>query len=263
MSWVRIDDGFADHPKIVAAGPICAIIQVRAFCYAARHLTDGVLPAAVIPSLLVGFDHLGIETGGVPGLVALGRDVDEFDWPAAMCHYALWEPCEGGFRVHDYLDYNPSRRHVVADRRNKQRAGKIGGKASAAGRASSHTPAQAPASASAHAPARRPLKEVLNSPSPSPESTSTPGSTVVTTAGGGAGELARLGGALAAPAAVETRDPDPADATRTARLAFLRLQAAALLRAEQARNGPGEPGTAPLAPPHTDPGHTAEARNDP
>ena len=44
-------------------------------------------------------------------------------------------PVDGGWVLHDYLDWNPSREKVLAERAKKQAAGKAGGQASAQARA--------------------------------------------------------------------------------------------------------------------------------
>lgn len=147
MPWVFVDDNFADHPKIVAAGPLCAILQIRALCYANRHLTDGFIPEAAIPGLLGGFEHIGLTDGGVPKMFVHGQDALEVDWPREMIAHGLWEAHHGGFRIHDYLDYQKSRQRIETERAAKQRAGKIGGMKSLQVRhkASDQAHAQAPA----------------------------------------------------------------------------------------------------------------------
>lgn len=120
MAWVKVDDQMADHPKFTGLdrfAPLALALQLRAFCYASRHLTDGFLPAGVIPSLIDGFESWGIETGGVRGMFAVGSDGDEFDWPAIMVSAGLWEQREGGYVIHDYLDYNPSKEQVLKHRK--------------------------------------------------------------------------------------------------------------------------------------------------
>jgi hypothetical protein len=134
MTWIRLDNTFPEHPKVVSAGPIAALIHIRAICYCSRNLTDGFLPAAAVSSLLTGFEHVGISTGGVPGLCEVGADVLELDWPWIMVKHHLWEPVPGGFSVHDFLDYNPSRKEVVAQRRSQSLKGRKGGQVSAAKR---------------------------------------------------------------------------------------------------------------------------------
>lgn len=41
MSWVRLDDGFADKPEMVKAGPLATMVAIWALCHSSRHLTDG------------------------------------------------------------------------------------------------------------------------------------------------------------------------------------------------------------------------------
>ena len=129
MAWIRLDDGFADHPKILAAGPLAAILQVRALCWSSRHLTDGFIPPEALPGLLVGFGDLGIETAyvGNPPIASFGHQADECDWPALMVDAGLWEPHQHGYLIHDFLAYNPCKRDVLVMREQKRKAGKRGG----------------------------------------------------------------------------------------------------------------------------------------
>lgn len=108
MTWVTLDDSFGDHPKVVAAGAHAAILQVRALCYACRHLTDGLIPAAVVPSLVL--------------------DLEPRDWPAHMVTADLWEIARGGWTIHDFLHYNLSKRQVLGRRKAKKAAGLKGAK---------------------------------------------------------------------------------------------------------------------------------------
>lgn len=125
VSWVKLDDHMADHPKVARLGdfaPLAIALQVRALCYCARYLTDGVIPHQIVPQLLQGFSAWGIETGGVPGMYAVGQDADDFDWPSIMLKSGLWDRKGRDFVVHDYLEYNPSRQEVLKEReRNAQR----------------------------------------------------------------------------------------------------------------------------------------------
>lgn len=111
MSWVKIDDRFPEHPKIVKGGPAALVLQVRAICYCARNLTNGFLPDGAVRPLL----HDLRGRGGLP---------------AMMIDCGLWERVDGGYSVHDYLDFNPSRDEVVAARDQRSRAGIEGGRRS-------------------------------------------------------------------------------------------------------------------------------------
>jgi hypothetical protein len=126
VTWIKVDDHMVDHPKIRGLGklaPLAVTLQLRALCYASRYLTDGRIPAGAVDGLLDGFDAWGIETGGVPGLMTVGMNGDEIEWPAVMVDAGLWERLrDGDYLIHDYLDYNPARESVLKDRdANKRR----------------------------------------------------------------------------------------------------------------------------------------------
>lgn len=118
MSWVRIDDNMADHPKVIGLGdlaPLALALQVRALCWCSRYLTDGKLPAEAIPRLLGGFAALCSRE--VRAKFATGGNADELDWPTIMVQAGLWEVApNGGYLIHDYLEYNPTRAEVLAGR---------------------------------------------------------------------------------------------------------------------------------------------------
>lgn len=103
MTWARIDDHFPEHPKVVGISDRAFRVHIAALCYAARYLTDGHIPKAV-PSAL------GART----------RDIAE------LVGAALWEPNGDSYVIHDYLDYNPSRAAVEAERARKATAGAKG-----------------------------------------------------------------------------------------------------------------------------------------
>jgi hypothetical protein len=122
MPWVRIDDGFVDHLKIARVGAMGAWLQLQALCYANRNLTDGFIPQDVAE----GFVSRGVlyideqrrrwMLGQTCG--AAGRDIGEAGWPAIMVRAGLWETVRGGYRIHDFDQYQPSRAQVLAARKN-------------------------------------------------------------------------------------------------------------------------------------------------
>ena len=99
MSWVKLDDGFATHPKVQAAGQAAAWLHVAGLCYAAQHLTDGAIPA----SSLIG---LGQFSG------ARARSLAD-----RLIEVGLWEKNGTGYAIHDYLSHNPSRNSVEEKRK--------------------------------------------------------------------------------------------------------------------------------------------------
>lgn len=91
MSWIYLDDGFADHPKILAITDGALRLHIAALCYAGRHLTDGHVPAEVV-----------------------GRRISIAD---RLVKADLWDvDPAGGWRIHDYLDYQRSSEQVRKDR---------------------------------------------------------------------------------------------------------------------------------------------------
>jgi hypothetical protein len=119
VSWIKLDDAFSEHPKIAEAGPIGAWVQIQALCYCARNLTDGFIPYATAQMFgLNGTEHIGISDGGVKGMMEFGRDCHEIDWPKILVECGLWETAVGGYKVHDYLKYNPSKSEVEKERKD-------------------------------------------------------------------------------------------------------------------------------------------------
>lgn len=116
MTWVRLDEQFARHPKVVAAGPVGMAMQVSALCYCNEYLTDGFVPHAIVPTLL---------TISKPGAVV-----------EKLVEVGLWEKVDGGWLVHDFHDYQPTKVEVLALREARSAAGAKGGKAKAKGVAS-------------------------------------------------------------------------------------------------------------------------------
>lgn len=123
--WVKIDDGFATHPKILTAGILALGIQVRAICYASQNQTDGVLPLSCIPLLLTGLDHISIDTGGNDH-IGFGFDADEMDWPAHMVEHGLWDEHDKGYVIHDFLEWNVSKSERDSWKSKLSRSGKKG-----------------------------------------------------------------------------------------------------------------------------------------
>lgn len=102
MTWVRLDDQFADHPKVVGLSAKAFRLHVTAICYAARQETDGVIPR------------------GVAFVVAARK------WLGELTSAGLWEDHPSGYVIHDYLEYNPSADEVRSKRNSKAMAGARG-----------------------------------------------------------------------------------------------------------------------------------------
>src|SRR5258708_4186062 len=94
MPWFRLDDSFHSHPKVIAAGNEATGLYVRCGTYAAEHLTDGFIPQRV--ALLYGTPKLA----------------------DTLVETKLWRRTRGGWRMPDYLDYNPSAAQVKQERKS-------------------------------------------------------------------------------------------------------------------------------------------------
>jgi hypothetical protein len=89
-----MDDNAPWHPKQLKAGPLACWLWVCGLAYSQRHATDGFIPSEALPTLCP-------EAAPLAGhLVAVG----------------LWREAEGGFQIHDFLDWNES----AAERKAKQ-----------------------------------------------------------------------------------------------------------------------------------------------
>jgi hypothetical protein len=110
MPWFRVDDGFYDHPKAIAAGPALAL-WLRAGCWCAKQLTDGYVPVGMLAPLGGNRGHANrlVEARATPGGVG------------------LWIPADGGWHFHDWSDYQPTRAEVEDKRAKRAEAGRLGG----------------------------------------------------------------------------------------------------------------------------------------
>lgn len=117
--WFKVDDSFPQHPKVLAiprpdrAATIGLWAMAGIWC--SQQLTDGYLA-----------EHMVEELAGQKKHAEL------------LVKVRLWQKVEGGYQIHDYLDYNPSSEEVRADQARKHeakvKAGRAGGVASGAAR---------------------------------------------------------------------------------------------------------------------------------
>lgn len=101
MSWVKLDDGYPEHIKVVGLSDAAFRTDVEGWCYCARNLTDGLIPAAIAKRW---------RKRAITELMDAGR----------------WHHDVAGYRIHDYLDYNPSKADAIARADAKSIAGAKG-----------------------------------------------------------------------------------------------------------------------------------------
>ena len=104
----RLDTGWHAHPKVLALGLPGMALHAWSISYCDSTRSDGFIPHGAWPAL--------------PGIGAACK---------ALITAGLWERCDGGFRLHDYLDYNKSRAQIAEISAAMRANGHAGGEASA------------------------------------------------------------------------------------------------------------------------------------
>jgi hypothetical protein len=98
MTYAKFDDRCPEHPKIAALSDREFRSWFEMVCYSARNLTDGFVPGRIAKQRWDGQLHALLKA----------RVVELVDG--------------GGFRVHDYLDWNDSKQTVEQRRERARRA---------------------------------------------------------------------------------------------------------------------------------------------
>jgi hypothetical protein len=93
MTWFKVDDGFAFHPKAIMAGNAALGLWVRAGAWCGANLTDGALPRHMI---------------GTFG--AQARDAKK------LCAVGLWVETRDGYQFHEWGQMQPTKAEVEAER---------------------------------------------------------------------------------------------------------------------------------------------------
>jgi len=114
--FVKVYVNIVEHPKMLAVPRACRWAFIDLLAYAKRNLTDGYVPAAVL-------DRIEVSTQEIAALVWSG----------------LVEEVDGGYWIHDYLDWQVSRALVE----KRREAGRRGGIRSGQVRASKQNEASA------------------------------------------------------------------------------------------------------------------------
>lgn len=116
MSWARSEDNEPNHPKVFRAGIAAYGFFQAAKCYCSRYLTDGFIPVS----------DLSLVFHGVPMKTAMKLTIKLVE--CGLFHKQEDPP---GWRIHDYLEYNPSRVEVLERRDERAASGRLGGLAKA------------------------------------------------------------------------------------------------------------------------------------
>lgn len=114
MTWLRLDDKMSRHAKIVGLTDPAFRLHIHALLYCAEQATDGRVLSAAAPTLSAHRNK--------PALIK------------ELVDAGLWETLVGGWEIHDFLDWNPSKEETEKKRDARAAAGRVGGNRSAYGR---------------------------------------------------------------------------------------------------------------------------------
>lgn len=103
MAWFAVDDGFDNHPKIRKAGNAAAGLFCRLGAYSARHNTEGVIPGPVARDY------------GTAAQLRKLTDLSMLHAEGHACRGCV-QPDKGDYVIHDFLEYNRSKKEVTAAR---------------------------------------------------------------------------------------------------------------------------------------------------
>lgn len=105
MTWFKVDDSFYDHPKVFDLPDTAVALWTRAGCWSARNGTGGHIPAR-LPNRLCEDPDTAVQ---------------------ALIDAGLWERVKGGgYRFHDWDDYQPTRDEAASARTKKSSGGRLG-----------------------------------------------------------------------------------------------------------------------------------------
>ncbi|WP_051338599.1 hypothetical protein [Streptomyces flavidovirens] len=96
MPWVRLDDRFPSHRKVALLSDRAFRLYVSALCWSSENLTEG----KILDRELT--------------LVARVRNTKSAATELEAAK--LWDRVDDGWMIHDFLEYNPDRAKVKADR---------------------------------------------------------------------------------------------------------------------------------------------------
>lgn len=128
MPWVKLDSSRATHRKLRIAGFAARGLDEAAMCQVCEDGTDGFLSDGALAMLAVAHREKRVKS-----LVDLlcSSDVNR------------WEKTDGGYLIHDYLVYNPTRAEWEALLARRQASGRAGGLAKAVASAVANSRASA------------------------------------------------------------------------------------------------------------------------
>ena len=99
MPWARFEDDYLGNQKLARLSTAAIALDLAAIIYSARELRDGLLSLTDVETIAV-LIHIRAWRRPAVELVRVNR----------------WESTDDGFTIHDYLEYQPSRAQILAQR---------------------------------------------------------------------------------------------------------------------------------------------------
>lgn len=90
MSWFKVDDNFYDDEKTVMLSAGAVALWLRAGCWAAKHMSDGVVPVSIV------------------GLLSAEAEAEAEELVSA----GLWEADNGRYHFHNWAKYQPTKKET-------------------------------------------------------------------------------------------------------------------------------------------------------
>ncbi|MDU2365914.1 MAG: hypothetical protein E7D82_25880 [Klebsiella michiganensis] len=156
MPWMKIDDHLPMHPKFAGLSLEATGLWLVTGAWCAGEMTDGFVPESVV---------MMFATRASKDSSKLQANC--LDLARELLDACLWDACEGGYRFHDWGEYQPSAKKVAETRKKRREAGRRGGKARAArANTSKSEPKQTPSKLLGK---RQAKEQAKSNPEPVPE----------------------------------------------------------------------------------------------
>lgn len=112
MAWFRVDDTFPMNIKAVSCSLNAIGLWTLAGAWSCQQLTDGFIPRSIVEA----FASRVLEAKPEGASIA-----------SELVDCGLWDEADGGYRFHDWSDYQFTAKEVAALREKRSEAGRKGG----------------------------------------------------------------------------------------------------------------------------------------
>jgi hypothetical protein len=131
MPWVRLDDAYYDHRKLMEAGAMAELLWVRGLAWSNRNLSDGFIPRVQARRLGDFSADVAEVNHEVKNDDPVRKDcivTTAMDLAHRLCEVGCWKEVEGGFQIHDYDKYQRTAEEIRRESELKSEAGRKGAK---------------------------------------------------------------------------------------------------------------------------------------